>query len=99
MTSLLSWFQRIYSLDTLDTRFTTPATTPLKAAAAADTRSTTSKDVRANAIASGAAPAKWRTPEFYVYYVVFLICVPLMFKTVVDVSRGRFCSLVDGGWG
>lgn len=96
MTSLLSWFRRIYSLDTLDTRFTTSATTPLKATA--DTRSASSKDARANAIASSAPPAKWRTPEFYVYYVVFLICVPLMFKTVVDVSRSRPCLLYsDGG--
>ncbi|ODM15091.1 hypothetical protein SI65_09587 [Aspergillus cristatus] len=102
MTSLLSWFRRIYSLDTLDTRFTTSATTPLKATA--DTRSATSKDARANAIASSAAPAKWRTPEFYVYYVVFFVCVPLMFKTVVDVSRkthptySTYSHLLEPGW-
>ena len=93
MTSLLSWFRRIYSLDTLDTRFTTSATTPLKATA--DTRPASSKDARVNAIASSAPPAKWRTPEFYVYYVVFLICVPLMFKTVVDVSRSGFCLCIQ----
>ena len=89
MTSLLSWFRRIYSLNTLDTRFTTSATTPLKAAA--DTRPASSKDARANAIASGAASPNWHTPEFFVYYVVFIVAVPLMFKTVVDVSKGRAC--------
>lgn len=88
MTSLLSWFRRIYSLDTLDTRFTTSPTTPLKATA--DTQSASSKDARANAIASSAAPAKWRTPEFFVYYLVFLMLVPLMFKTVINVSRGMY---------
>ena len=89
MTSLLSWFRRIYSLNTLDTRFTTSATTPLKTAA--DTRPASSKDARANAIASGAASPNWHTPEFFVYYVVFIVAVPLMFKTVVDVSRGKTC--------
>lgn len=87
MTSLLPWFRRIYSLDTLDTRFTTSATTPLKATA--DTRSASSKDARANAIANNAPKSRWNTPEFFVYYVVFIVLVPLMFKTVVDVSQGK----------
>lgn len=90
MTSLLSWFRELYSLNTLDTRFTTPATTPPRSAS--DTRPV-SKDAHANAIASRAQPSKWRTPEFYVYYGVFLTLVPLMFKTVVDVSRGELVSI------
>ncbi len=85
--SLLAWFRRLYSLDTLDTRFTVPANTPIKVAAE-DTRSGPAKDARSNAVASGASPSKWGTLEFYVYYVVFLVAVPLMFKTVVDVSQG-----------
>lgn len=85
--SLLAWFRRLYSLDTLDTRFTVPANTPIKLAAE-DTRSGPAKDARSNAVASGASPSKWGTLEFYVYYVVFLIAIPLMFKTVVDVSQG-----------
>lgn len=86
MTSLLSWFRELYSLNTLDTRFTTPATTPPRSAS--DTRPAT-KDATAQAIASKAQPSKWRTPEFYLYYGVFLTLVPLMFKTVVDVSRSE----------
>lgn len=30
---------------------------------------------------------RWRTPEFFLYYAIFLVCVPLMFKAVVDISR------------
>lgn len=33
-----------------------------------------------------ASRLRWTTPEFYLYYVVFLICVPLMFKAVIDIS-------------
>ncbi|KAL4940815.1 hypothetical protein BDV06DRAFT_223688, partial [Aspergillus oleicola] len=84
--SFLSWFRRLYSLDTLDTRFTVPANTPVKVAAE-DTRSGSAKDARSNAVANGASPSKWGTLEFYVYYAVFAIAVPLMFKTVINVSQ------------
>ncbi|GMG22715.1 unnamed protein product [Aspergillus oryzae] len=95
MTSILSWFRRLYSLDTLDTRFIVSSNTPLKAVAT-DTRSAPAKDARANAIASNAAPSKWRTPEFWVYYVIFLIAVPLMFKTVIEVSQdAQYSSFRD----
>jgi hypothetical protein len=87
MTSLFSWIRRLYSLDTLDTRFTVSASTPLKAAS--DARPASAKDARANAIAHGASPSKWNTPEFFGYYFVFITVVPMMFKTVVDVSKGR----------
>lgn len=87
MTSLLSLFRQLYSLNTLDSRFTTPASTPLRTAA--DTRPASSKDARANAIANNAPKSRWNTPEFFVYYVVFIVLVPLMFKTVVDVSQGK----------
>lgn len=84
MPSLLSWLRRTYSLDTLDTRFTTSATTP----ASGDTRPPSAKDARANAIAQNAPASLWRTPEFFVYYLFFITLVPLMFKTVVDASKG-----------
>jgi hypothetical protein len=94
--SLLQGLRRLYSLDTLDTRFTVSANTPLKTAA--DTRSShsnsvrdpsSSKDARSQEIVNGASPSKWRTPEFFVYYFVFITVVPLMFKTVIDVSQGE----------
>lgn len=91
--SILSRLRQLYTLDTLDTRLTVPATTPLKAAA--DTRPAPAKDARAQAIANGAEPSKWRTLEFYVYYVIFLVAVPLMFKAVIEVSQGMACLRRD----
>ena len=88
MPALLSWLRRIYSLDTLDTRFTSTATTP--GVTAADTRPPAAKDARAKAIAQGRPAPLWRTPEFFIYYLFFITLVPLMFKTVVDASKGRF---------
>lgn len=84
MPSLFAWLRRVYSLDTLDTRFTSTATTPPNT----DTRPPT-KDARANAIAQGASPSLWRTPEFFIYYMFFIILVPLMFQTVIDASKGE----------
>ncbi|KXG48256.1 Membrane bound O-acyl transferase, MBOAT [Penicillium griseofulvum] len=95
MPSIFAWLRRIYSLDTLDTRFTSSATT-------ADTRSS-AKDAR-NAVAQGASPSLWRTPEFFVYYLFFIILVPLMFKTVIDVSKeshpsySTYSHLLSPGW-
>jgi hypothetical protein len=82
MPSLFAWLRRVYSLDTLDTRFTSSATP------AHDTRPS-SKDARTNTIAQGAPPPLWRTPEFFIYYLFFITLVPLMFKTVIDASKGK----------
>jgi hypothetical protein len=90
MTTLFSWLRRLYSLDTLDTRFTSSASAP--AQAAADTRPPAAKDARANAIAQSAHAPLWRTPEFFVYYLFFITLVPLMFKTVVEASNGACLS-------
>lgn len=87
MASLFPWLRRLYSLDTLDTRFTSPTTS---AKAAADTRPPSAKDAQSNAIAQKANASLWRTPEFFVYYMFFITLVPLMFKTVADASKGTF---------
>ncbi|OQE47007.1 hypothetical protein PENCOP_c001G02107 [Penicillium coprophilum] len=98
MPSIFAWLRRIYSLDTLDTRFTSTAL-PAQA-----TRGSSAKDARANAIAQGASPSLWRTPEFFVYYLFFIILVPLMFKTVIDVSKeshpshSKYSHLLSTGW-
>lgn len=89
MPSLFAWLRRLYSLDTLDTRFTTSATTP---ANAIDSRPPAAKDARANAVAQSARAPLWRTPEFFVYYLFFITLVPLMFKTVIDASKGACYS-------
>lgn len=39
-------------------------------------------------------PSRWRTPEFWLYYVVFALALPYMAKVVVDLSRGEYvCAL------
>ncbi|KAJ5826080.1 Glycerol uptake protein 1 [Penicillium riverlandense] len=102
MPSLVSWLRRLYSLDTLDTRFTSSASA--SAQTAADTRPPAAKDARANAIAQGARAPLWRTPEFFVYYLFFITLVPLMFKTVVDASKennpvyAKYSHLLSPGW-
>ena len=51
-----------------------------------------------------AQPSKWRTPEYYVYYLFFLTIPVLMFKSVYDVSKpdhpgySRFEPLLSPGW-
>ncbi|CAG8439457.1 1794_t:CDS:2 [Ambispora gerdemannii] len=32
-------------------------------------------------------PSRWNTLEFYCYYLVFIICVPMMFKIAIDLSK------------
>ncbi|EED23519.1 glycerol:H symporter (Gup1), putative [Talaromyces stipitatus ATCC 10500] len=111
MGSLLQGLQRLYSLDTLDTRLTTSFTTPIKYTAQ-DTQQqpstardpTAGKDARAQEIASNAQPSKWNTPEFYFYYFVFITVVPMMFKTVIDISQpdhpayAIYADLLSPGW-
>lgn len=104
--SLLQYVQKLYSLDTLDPRFTasakaaaTPSGTqidpakpsPKEGGAGVKPRNGGQKAVTSNE----ASPSLWTTPEFFVYYLIFLICVPLMFKAVYDVSKGT-CVHIPG---
>lgn len=79
---LLRLVQKAYTLDTLDTRFipSAPATAD-KTAAVQSTSSRRIKEV---------SPSKWNTPEFYVYYLVFLTAIPAMFYTAMSVSLRMF---------
>lgn len=51
-----------------------------------------------------ARPRKWNTPEYYLYYFVFLTVIPLMIKSVYDVSGpwhpnySDYESLLSPGW-
>lgn len=53
---------------------------------------------------SKAGPARWKTPEFYVYAVIFAIAVPLMFKAAIDSSSSSnpnyelYSDLLQPGW-
>lgn len=87
--SLSSWAGRLYSLDTLDSRFTSSAKSPISPIDPATTSPEERRKERniPETLPEGAKPPKWRTPEFTVYGLVFLIVVPLMFWTVYDVSQ------------
>lgn len=83
---LFSLLRSVYTLDTLDTRFTTPSATSYRTVleSRADPAA---KDGQRERIASRAPPSKWNTPEFYLYYLVFAICLPLMIYIPYTVSR------------
>lgn len=76
-----SAIRRLYSLETLDTRFIIPSKASPKQALS-DQSPQGSSD-----IAKTAGPSLWKTPEFILYYVIFILVVPLMVKQPVDVSR------------
>jgi hypothetical protein len=85
---------RLFSLETLDTRFFVPATTPVKEAledAALDPAKplpVQNGRTKGKGSEGNIQPSRWNTPEFYFYYFVHIVCVPLMFKAVYDVSKG-----------
>lgn len=84
--SPFSFLRSVYTLDTLDTRFTTPSATPYKTVI--DSRGDEdTRDAQKEKIASRAPPSKWNTPEFYLYLTVVCVCVPLMLWIPYTVSR------------
>lgn len=75
---------RLYSLDTLDTRFTASSKQ-----SPSDVQSTTGHG-SPHKIDKGvleASKPRWSTLEFYIYYLVILVAIPLMFKAACDVSN------------
>lgn len=90
---VIRWLRRLYSLDTLDTRFTVSSTTPIKAVttsshdAGPGSSSSDADGKRSESVKAGAPPSRWNTVEFYFYYLAFLTIVPLMFKAVIDISQ------------
>ena len=96
---LFAMFKRLYSLDTLDTRFTTSSRTPprdtrsrIDPAQPSSGRTVLGKDEKESKTvaesSSEASPSRWRKPEFFVYYFAFITVVPMMFKVTYDVSKG-----------
>ncbi|CAG8978149.1 hypothetical protein HYALB_00012011 [Hymenoscyphus albidus] len=96
--SIFSYIKSIYALDTIDTRFTTSATTSYKTVIDSRADPATSGSKRDDSIPGigvktdrrgrpVAQPSRWNTLEFYFYYFVFLTVVPYMFWIAYDVSR------------
>ncbi|TRX94135.1 hypothetical protein FHL15_004903 [Xylaria flabelliformis] len=78
----------VYDLDTLDTRFTVSSTTPYKTVIEARNDTTAaSKERAAKWNSRPQSVSKWNTPEFYLYYVVFVLAVPYMFWIAYDASK------------
>lgn len=100
--TFLSFFRELYSLDTLDTRFTTSSQTPLKSAA--EDSAKTADETPSLRAPVGASPPRWKTPEFFLYLLVFLYCVPSMYLAVVAVSQptspnySKYEDLLSDGW-
>jgi hypothetical protein len=102
---VLSFFNQLYSLDTLDTRFTTSATTPLKAASEDSEKKIDSLEGTSKSeLPAGASPSRWNTLEFYFYILVCAVCIPTMYKAVWDVSQpsdpnwSKYSDLLSEGW-
>lgn len=92
--SLLSFAATLYSPDTLDTRFTTSSKSPPSRIdpprPSPDEAPYKKGRSGAGELANGASPPRWRSAEFIYHGLVFLILVPLMFKTAYDVSRRKY---------
>ena len=91
--NLLHHAGRLYSLDTLDTRFTTSSKTPPSrvdpARPSPDEPPYKKGRSGTDELAKGASPPRWRSPEFIYHGLVFLVVVPLMLKTAFDVSQRK----------
>ncbi|RDW56420.1 hypothetical protein BP5796_13169 [Coleophoma crateriformis] len=112
---IFSWIGSIYALDTIDTRFTSPPLNASKDIVSVPSEPTTSTSKRDDSVLSPgvridhsgrpiAQSSKWNTPEFYIYYFVFVTVVPYMFWVVYDVSKHsdpnyhKYEHLLSPGW-
>ncbi|KAI0473878.1 MBOAT-domain-containing protein [Xylariaceae sp. FL0804] len=100
---VLSLFRGVYDLDTLDTRFTNPSSIPYKTVVEARDDALADRDPAARGPQPPPSP-RWHTPEFYLYYLVFVLVVPYMFWVAYDVSRPEdpnyksYEHLLSPGW-
>jgi len=93
--SFLYLVKRLYSLDTLDTRFTHSSKVPVRNVSS-ERGVVTPKPAAGDDgdVAKQASnlpvtqPSRWNTFEYYVYYFVFVVMVPLMFYVPYSVSTG-----------
>lgn len=81
---VFSFFRKVYDIDTLDTRFMSSSSVPYQTVIEARSDPDAVKEAADKA---RAPPPKWQTPEFYLYYFVFLWAVPYMFWVAYSVSR------------
>ncbi|KAI1174280.1 MBOAT, membrane-bound O-acyltransferase family-domain-containing protein [Nemania sp. FL0916] len=84
-----SFLRHIYDLDTLDTRFTVSSSTPYRTVIEARSDAAAASKERAarwNSRPASSSESRWKTPEFYLYYVVFIVAIPYMFWIAYQAS-------------
>lgn len=103
--TFFNYVQQLYSLDTLDTRLTASAKTlppaskryqldDAQSLQSTETYKTANgKEAHAEKRLGEPSPSRWGSFEFGFYYLVFLLAVPLMFKSVYDVSIRKSAEL------
>lgn len=84
---LFSYFQKLYDLDTLDTRFTTQSSASYRTVVESRGDDFGSRDAAKARVASKAGPSRWKTPEFLFYAVFVAFCIPYMCWIPYTVSR------------
>jgi hypothetical protein len=90
----LRFFRQLYSLDTLDTRFVVPATaSPKEALRDAELDPAGPLPIKHDkgkwkGVQEDVLPSRWNTVEFYVYYVSISASIFMMFKLVLQSSKG-----------
>ncbi|UPX19568.1 glycerol transporter [Ascochyta rabiei] len=105
----LSYLRQLYALDTLDTRFVVPASAPPKEALHHPDLDHAHPLPRPQATHRTSAAhhthqPRWRTPEFYFYYVIISASVFFMFNLVIHCSQhshpnfSTFSHLLSDGW-
>lgn len=99
--AVLQYARKLYSLDTLDTRFITSLRSPFSTTSPQiDPVKPSSKEERQDNVGGGVLdtngpnngppPSRWRTTEYYVYYVIIMVSLIKMFKVAFDVSKRTF---------
>lgn len=83
------YFRRLYSLDTLDTRFTSSSHEPISGLTTDHPRDVPRGTSRQSVVSSDSHTSRWQTPEYITYIILIGIAVPLMFNAAYSVSKGK----------
>jgi hypothetical protein len=77
--------RKLYTLETLDTRFVVPSDVPLR-----NSMVQLDGDDRQPEPTKDAQPSLWRSTEFIVYYVLLWIIIPIMIWIPIQISKRMY---------